>query len=220
MGQICLQQRQEVAVGGLDAALDGLHDGRSVGTADLGVGHQECRPLGGRANQPARLGDGPFDHCGCRGPTRREPGPEVVADRGHVRRVGIESGDEPRQAFGSIDPLEPGQLRRQGLRTVHLVDAVHLPQPMRVILPAHVGDHPQDVEGDPVLRWQVRMPQGSHVPLQIVQDAELTGTSGLGRIIQAIIVTFVAEHGRPQRIALQEALPEAVGERIDGARHR
>ncbi len=145
----------------------------------------------------------------------RQTRPDVVADRGHVARVGIQTGDEPRQPLRRIHPLEAGQLGGQGLGALHLVDAVHLPQPVGVVFAAGMGDDPQDVQRDPVLRGQVRVLQRGSVALQRIERGQLPGTARLGRVIQAVVETLVAEDRRPQRIALLETLPETACQGVD-----
>ena len=68
------------------------------------------------------------------------PSRRMLGVGGHVRRIGVQPGDERLEPLGRVGRLELGQLGEQLLRTAHLVDDPQLLEALLVLLEVEGGD--------------------------------------------------------------------------------
>ena len=177
------------------------------GTIADSIGHRE---------HPLDLGDRPLGHDARRGQAARESLAQDLGVGGHERRVGVETGDERLEALRRVGRLELGQLGQELLRTAHLVDDPQLVEALVVLLDLQVGDDLEHVERDPVLGRQAIGRHRRRLGRGPLHQAPHRGASGRARVIETVGVALVAVERRGDRIELEERLPEAFGEGVDG----
>ena len=185
----------------------------------LGVGQaraeggQERRFRGRRGDHPLELLDGPPEDD-RRGRSARGQAVVDVADVG-VEYVGIgrQAGSEMVEGALGVDGHEAGQVA--GQRSA----ARRAGRPIRTRRGAGrpVRDGPwrrlEHVQRDAVLdRQRLTVDIGDRAPSASVTRRVVAGSPGRAWIVRAVVVALVAEHRGVDRLALQEPLPEAVGE--------
>ncbi len=208
-----------------------LHRGLQAGPA-LGLGRgveprdPDGRGLGGGdGEEPLRLGDHAIRHEPGGGAPVGTP---LLHDRDGVVDVPRERripGQQLLQPLRRVRPLELHELGEQRLRPIHLVDAGDDVHPQVVGADAELAHDPQHVVGDPLLRGE-----GVDRDRRELRERRLAVGAGPrpargGDVRQAIVVAVVAVDRRGEGRLLEDHLPEAVGERVDGSgvvgrRHR
>jgi hypothetical protein len=144
---------------------------------------------------------------------------DALAQRADVlldhRRVRAEAGDELVEPLGGIGRLVLRHLGRPHLRPRHVVEAelvLLLSERLELVL----ADQDQQVARDDLLRFE---PVGRDC-LRLGQGRAVSGLLG-GAAIRAevgplIVEPLVAEESGPHGVTLENAVPEPVGEIVDG----
>ncbi len=209
---------QERRVGGIDLVPDDganrlailvpchLHEGRHDRILDRRREHS--LDLGDRA-----LGDDPG---------RRQAAGQRLTQQlpvvGHVLRVRVEAGEEQLQPLRRVGRLELAELGQQRLRAAHLVDDLERVDPLVIEDDEDLADHAQDVARDPVLDIEALVRDRGCGVAHVLGEAASVGAADRARVRQAIVEARVAIDRRADRVERLEALPEAVGELVDGGR--
>jgi hypothetical protein len=205
----------EAAQAGVDALLDHRRDARSIIVAALD--HRRRRRIGGgHRQQPLDL----LDRSPHRDGRRSAPvadalgqGPDVLLDQ--LREAPVAS-EQLLDAFRGVSGLVLRDLGGPHLRAAHVIDGelvLLLRQRLEVVL----RDEDQQVTGDDLLGAEpvhgdlTRLGEDGTV-------GSFLGRAAIGAEVRpAVVETLVAQDRGPGRVALQDPVPEPVGEVVDGS---
>ena len=205
----------EATQAGVDVLLDHRSDARSIRVAALDHGRR--RRLGrGHRQQALDL----LDRSPHRDGRRRAPvadalgqGADVLLDQ--LREAPV-AGDQRLDAFRGVGGLVLRDLGGPHLRAAHVIDG-ELVLLLRQCLELVLRDEDQQVPRDdllgtePVHRDLTRL--GEHGTV-----GGLIGRATIrAEVRPAVVETLVTQEGGPGRVALQDAVPEPVGEVVDGS---
>ena len=139
-------------------------------------------------------------------------GVDVLVDR---RAVGGEPGEQLLEPLRRLRDLVLGHHHRHGLHARDVVDR-QLVELLLLRLQLVARDQDQHVAGDHLLRLQ----PGGVDRLDLLQqgpiDPRLLGAALGAQVRQAVVEAVVAQDGGEDRLTLQHALEEAVGDLVDG----
>jgi hypothetical protein len=157
------------------------------------------------------LGDDPG-----RGQSTRHPFAQDVALGSDPGRVRVKPGNERLEPLRRIGRLELAELGQERLRATDLVDDAQLVHPPVVLFDRDVTEQSEHVAGDAVLHGQPVDGDRFGLGPSLLREASKPRASIGSRIVEAVVVTVVAIHGRRDRTELQKRFPEPIGEGIDG----
>ena len=200
---------------GVQVLLDTGHQARAI---LVGHGRQSTGGMGVRrqGKQALDLLDGaPHRHR-----SRRTAVPDAFVQRLDVLLdhcwIGRVADEELFEALRGVRGLVLRVVGGPYLRAGHVVDGELVPL-VRQLLEVVLADEDDQIAGDDLLRFE---PVGRD-PARFVQRRSvgrlIGGAASRAEIGPAVVVALVAEEGRPHRIPLQDALPEPVGEVVDGS---
>ena len=198
----------------INRRLDRLGDAGTVALGDLR--HGRGGMVRGRHGQEALdLLDRAAHRCDGRGPPVGDAlgkGRDVLLDQGRVRG---QTGQQALEALGRVARLVLRHLRRPDLRTRHVVQGELVllgGERLEMVL----ADERQQVAGDDLLGLE---PVGADVLRLGQRGAErglVGGTAIRAEVGPAVVEALIAEDRGGQRVALENSLPEAVGEVVHG----
>ena len=212
LGQVVAQTLQ----GGIDVLHHRAPNGLAAGLVGH-VGQDDSRGDVGRNGQhPVDLLDRLLDRDRGRGSTVRDPlvqGADLLFDE---RRERGKAGQHPVEALGRVRALVLGDLRRPGLGPGHVVDG-QLVQLAVLRLEVVSGDEDQEVAGDD--RFDVERVGVDRLRLgeRGGQGAPLGSSAVRTEVGPALVIPVVAVDGGGDRVALEDALPETIGEVSNGS---
>lgn len=129
----------------------------------------------------------------------------------------MEASHEQLEALRRVRGLELAQLRQDLLRAAHLVDDLEGVHPLVQLGERDLADHAHDIERDPVLDAEVLPGDERGRVAEVLGIGALALAPRRARVGQPVVVARVAVDGGADRAQLLEALPEAVGDAVDGA---
>ena len=209
------QEVAQVLQGGLDVLIDrGGHLGPRVVVGDVGQRHGR-ELVGRRCGQALDLLDLLAHRDGGSGAAVGDPfaqGVDVLVD---CCRVGGEPGEELLQPFRRLGDLVLGHHHRHGLHARDVVDR-QLVELLLLRLQLVARDQDQHVAGDDLLRLEA----GGVDRLDLRQQGpiypRLLCAALRAEVRQAVVEAVVAQDGGEDRLTLEHALEETVGDLVDG----
>ncbi len=215
---VAAERVEERRVGRVDDVADDVADPLAVRLGRDLDHRRDDRRLDRDREHPLDLGDRPLgDDARARSGPIARPSRRMLDVGGHERRVGVQPGDERLEPLGRVGRLELGQLRAGA--------AAGRPSGRRPGAGGGAGRPPRSASS--AMTWSMSRVIRSSVGRPSVGDRRGLGGGPLhqrrgaapgprARVLEPVGVALVAVERGGRRVQLEDRLPEAVGEVVDG----